>query len=66
MKTKKTSHCAQRCSAATRWWRMASCWRVATGSQRVIEKNGGVLIERFYKPAVYGGAESLRFRISLV
>jgi predicted acetyltransferase len=35
-------------------------------SQRVIEANGGTLIERFYKPAPYGGAESLRFRISLV
>jgi predicted acetyltransferase len=32
-------------------------------SRRVIEANGGVLIERFRKPAVYGGAESLRFRI---
>jgi predicted acetyltransferase len=32
-------------------------------SQRVIEANGGTLIERFYKPVVYGGAESLRFRI---
>jgi predicted acetyltransferase len=35
------------------------------GSQRVIESNGGQLVERFYKPAVYGGAESLRFRIYL-
>ena len=35
-------------------------------SRRVIEANGGVVIERFYKPAVYGGAESLRFRIHLV
>ena len=34
-------------------------------SQRVIEVNGGKLVERFYKPAVYGGAESLRFRILL-
>ena len=32
-------------------------------SQRVIEANGGTLIEHFYKPAAYGGAESLRFRI---
>ena len=32
-------------------------------SQRVIEANGGTLIERFFKPVVYGGAESLRFRI---
>jgi predicted acetyltransferase len=32
-------------------------------SRRVIEANGGTLIERFYKPVVYGGAESLRYRI---
>jgi predicted acetyltransferase len=34
-------------------------------SQRVITHNGGVLIERFTKPAMYGGAASLRFRIEL-
>jgi predicted acetyltransferase len=34
-------------------------------SRRVIEVNGGTLVERFYKPASYGGAESLRFRIPL-
>lgn len=34
-------------------------------SQRVIESNGGELVERFRKPAAYGGAESLRYRISL-
>jgi predicted acetyltransferase len=34
-------------------------------SRRVIEANGGKLIERFRKPAAYGGAESLRFRILL-
>lgn len=32
-------------------------------SRRVIEANGGTLVERFYKPAALGGAESLRFRI---
>ncbi len=32
-------------------------------SRRVIEANGGTLVERFHKAAVYGGAESLRFRI---
>jgi predicted acetyltransferase len=32
-------------------------------SQRVIEANGGEVIERFHKSAAYGGAESLRFRI---
>jgi predicted acetyltransferase len=32
-------------------------------SQRVIERNGGQLIERFRKSAEYGGKESLRFRI---
>jgi predicted acetyltransferase len=32
-------------------------------SQRVIEANGGELYERFTKPASYGGAPSLRYRI---
>lgn len=32
-------------------------------SQRVIAANGGVLIESFIKPAQYGGAPGLRFRI---
>jgi predicted acetyltransferase len=35
-------------------------------SQAVIRANGGELVEQFEKPAVYGGAASLRFRISLV
>ena len=35
-------------------------------SRRVIEANGGTVVERFNKPAAYGGAESLRYRISLV
>jgi predicted acetyltransferase len=34
-------------------------------SRRVIEANGGTLVERFNKPAGYGGAPSLRFRIFL-
>ena len=34
-------------------------------SQRVIQANGGVLFERFTKPAQYGGAEGLRYRIPL-
>jgi predicted acetyltransferase len=34
-------------------------------SRRVIVSNGGQLVERFYKPAQYGGSESLRFRIYL-
>lgn len=34
-------------------------------SQRVITANGGELVEGFKKPAAYGGAESLRFRIAL-
>jgi predicted acetyltransferase len=34
-------------------------------SQRVIQANGGQLVERFFKPEAYGGAESLRFRIYL-
>jgi len=35
-------------------------------SQRVIQANGGVLVERFQKVAAYGGSESLRYRIALV
>jgi predicted acetyltransferase len=34
-------------------------------SQRVITANGGVLVEHFDKPMVYGGTPSLRFRIDL-
>jgi predicted acetyltransferase len=34
-------------------------------SRRVIESNGGVVVEHFNKPAGYGGAPSLRFRIPL-
>ena len=35
-------------------------------SQRVIEANGGVLVERFVKPAAYGEAlEGLRYQIAL-
>jgi predicted acetyltransferase len=34
-------------------------------SQRVIEANGGVLIERFNKPATFGGGPALRYRIAL-
>ena len=34
-------------------------------SQRVIESNGGVLLERFAKPAQFGGTDGLRYRISL-
>jgi predicted acetyltransferase len=35
-------------------------------SQRVIEANGGRLLERFTKPAALRGAESLRWRIDLL
>lgn len=35
-------------------------------STRVIENNGGELIERFRKPDTHGGAESLRYRIPLL
>jgi predicted acetyltransferase len=38
---------------------------VNLASQRVIAANGGVVVERFDKPAAYGGAPSLRFRIAL-
>src|ERR1700682_432092 len=33
------------------------------GSQHVIAANGGVCVERFFKPAAYGGAASFRYRI---
>jgi predicted acetyltransferase len=36
-----------------------------TASQRVIAASGGRLVERFTRPAVFGGAEGLRFRILL-
>ncbi len=35
------------------------------GSQRVIQANGGQLVERYYKPSHYGEQEILRFRIGL-
>lgn len=34
-------------------------------SQRVIEKNGGMLYEKFVKPQSHGGTDGLRFRIYL-
>lgn len=34
-------------------------------SQRVIEANGGVLVERFTKPPMYGSTPGLRYRIVL-
>jgi len=34
-------------------------------SQRVIEKSGGVLHERFVQPQAYGGVEGIKFRIYL-
>ena len=34
-------------------------------SQRVIEANGGVLVEHFTKPPQFGGKPGLRFRIAL-
>jgi predicted acetyltransferase len=35
-------------------------------SQRVIEANGGVLVERFVKPSQFGSKPGLRYRIILV
>ena len=35
-------------------------------SQRVIINNGGLLVERFQKPASHGGTDALRFRIELL
>ncbi len=34
-------------------------------SQRVIERNGGVLVERFAYPAAYGGGDGLRYRVAI-
>ena len=34
-------------------------------SQRVIEANGGVLVDRFTKPAQFGSLPGLRFRVEL-
>ena len=34
-------------------------------SRRVMESNGGVLVERFEKAAMYGGGETLKFRIDV-
>jgi predicted acetyltransferase len=34
-------------------------------SQRVIEANGGVLIEEFVRPAALGGTRALRYRVDL-
>jgi predicted acetyltransferase len=34
-------------------------------SQRVITANGGRLVERFAKDAVYGGGKTFRYRIEL-
>lgn len=34
-------------------------------SQRVITANGGVLVERFVKPAAFGSAPGLRYRVPL-
>ena len=34
-------------------------------SQRVIEKNGGTLVERFTKPPQFGGTLGLRYRVGL-
>lgn len=34
-------------------------------SQRVIQSNGGVLVERFEKPQTNGGGQALKFRIAL-
>ena len=34
-------------------------------SRRVIERNGGVLVEEFTRPAAYGGGAELRYRIDI-
>jgi predicted acetyltransferase len=42
-----------------------TCDESNVASIKVIERAGGVLHERFNKPAMYGGAPSLRWRIAL-
>jgi predicted acetyltransferase len=34
-------------------------------SRRVVERNGGVLVEQFIRPAAYGSVPALRYRITL-
>jgi len=34
-------------------------------SRRVVERNGGVLVEQFIRPAAYGSTTALRYRITL-
>ena len=34
-------------------------------SRRVVERNGGVLVEQFTRPAAYGNTPALRYRITL-
>lgn len=34
-------------------------------SQKVIQANGGVLFEKFRKPAAFGGVDGLRYRVAL-
>jgi predicted acetyltransferase len=34
-------------------------------SRRVVERNGGVLVEQFIRPAAYGSTPALRYRIAL-
>ena len=51
--------------------RLQLVWPEATttvdnlASRRVIEANGGTLVERFRTTEAHGGAESLRYRIVL-
>ena len=35
-------------------------------SQRVIEANGGAVVEEFVKAPMYGGARALRYRVALL
>jgi hypothetical protein len=47
-----------------------TCVEITTGatnaaSRRVIQTNGGDLVETFVKPAQYGGGQALRYRIQV-
>ena len=49
-----------------RWmWDGELCGAIGFRSQRVIEANGGVLVEEFIKPPAFGSVRALRYRVML-
>ena len=53
-------------AALEKGWSPDSLRGAEAASRRVIALNGGVLVEQFTKPAAYGSAPGLRYRIPLV